>query len=151
MSIPKLRAQQKPVWNVFVFTFIPLWIRQFGPANGMTSDRNLNNFSSQSRVLEIHLLETSIRNNTMTEIKSSRFDLVLVSYINGAHAGHIQQIFSQYCRLAFPAELRWKIETFIFQAAGKFVAHAPDSFTWRFPRRNINEMFVVVVYFWMPV
>jgi hypothetical protein len=30
------------------------------------------------------------------------------------HAGHIQQIFSKYRRLAFSANLRWKIETFAF-------------------------------------
>jgi hypothetical protein len=30
------------------------------------------------------------------------------------HAGHIQQIFSQYCRLPFSADLQWRIETFAF-------------------------------------
>jgi hypothetical protein len=30
------------------------------------------------------------------------------------HAGHIQEIFSHYRRLAFSADLRWKIETFAF-------------------------------------
>jgi hypothetical protein len=30
------------------------------------------------------------------------------------HAGHIQQIFSQYGRLAFSADLGLKIETFAF-------------------------------------
>ena len=31
-----------------------------------------------------------------------------------SHAGHIQQIFSQYRSLAYSADLRWKIETFAF-------------------------------------
>jgi hypothetical protein len=36
-----------------------------------------------------------------------------LNYVDN-HAGHIQQIFSQYHRLAFWADLRWKIETFAF-------------------------------------
>jgi hypothetical protein len=34
--------------------------------------------------------------------------------VSSEFAGHIQQIFSQYRRLAFSADLRWKIETFAF-------------------------------------
>jgi hypothetical protein len=63
--VPMSRLQPRPVWNVFLFSFIPVWSQ-----SARSSRRN-------------DLRQTSIINNIMTETKWSRFDFVPVSYKRG--------------------------------------------------------------------
>jgi hypothetical protein len=81
--VPMSRLQPRPIWNAFVYTFIPVWIhadlKSVGPAGGMTWDR--------FELLLFQFYVKSIINNTMTEAKWSRFDIVPVSCKQGLYNG----------------------------------------------------------------
>jgi hypothetical protein len=67
-----------------------------------------------SVILDVNLIIYPHVNLRCRNASHNRDDFLRPRMKSLCHAGHIQQIFSQYRRLAFSVDLCWKIETFAF-------------------------------------